>query len=228
LQNPWCSTRKELVVTAEVLNRAGPLKRLTEGFAQLPETVQIVPKHFVTMIDLRVDPGGAAAADVGGYLGVDLPATPSIWAETDTVRVIWLGPDEWLVTSPFQTPQALESGLRAAVEGRGAVVDVSAQRTTLWLAGKHARDVLSSGCSVDLHPRVFKRGSATQALLGLTSVVLIALDDIGTSYHILVRASFAQYLATWLLDAALEHSAADEVAADERSDIDLLPAEGHS
>jgi sarcosine oxidase subunit gamma len=214
-------------VTAEVLNRAGPLKRLTEGFAQLPETVQIVSKHFVTMIDVRVDSGGVAAADVGGYLGVDLPTTPSTWVETDTVRVIWLGPDEWLVTSPFQTPQALESGLRAAVDGRGAVVDVSAQRTTLWLAGKHARDVLSSGCSVDLHPRVFKRGAATQAPLGLTGVVLIALDDTGTSYHILVRASFAQYLASWLVDAAVEHSA-DEVAAGERSDPDLLPAEGHS
>jgi sarcosine oxidase, subunit gamma len=214
-------------VTAEVLNRAGPLKRLTEGFAQLPETVQIVPKHFVTMIDVRVDPAGVAAADVSGYLGVDLPTAPSTWVETDTVRVIWLGPDEWLVTSSLQTPQALESGLRAAVDGRGAVVDVSAHRTTLWLAGKHARDVLSSGCSVDLHPRVFKRGAAAQAPLGLTGVVLIALDDTGTSYHILVRASFAQYLASWLVDAAVEHSA-DEVAAVERSDPDLLPAEGHS
>jgi sarcosine oxidase, subunit gamma len=192
-------------VTAEVLRRIGPLEPLIESFAGLSKTVQIVPKHFVAMIDLRIDPAGAAAADVSRYLGVALPTTPSTWVETDTVRVIWLGPDEWLVTSPFQTPQALESGLRGAVDGRGAVVDVSAQRTTLWLAGEHARDVLAAGCSIDLHPRVFRRGAAAQTLLGLTSVVLIALDDTGTSYHILVRASFAQYLASWLLDAAVEH-----------------------
>jgi sarcosine oxidase, subunit gamma len=215
-------------VTADMLHRAGPLKWLTEGFASLPETVQIVPKHFVAMIDVRVDAESAAAADVSGYLGVDLPTTPSTWVETDTVRVIWLGPDEWLVTSAFQTPRALESGLRAAVDGRGAVVDVSAQRTTFWLAGKHARDVLSSGCAVDLHPRVFKRGSAVQALLGLTSVVLIALDDTGSSYHLLVRASFAQYLASWLLDAAVEYGTTEEVETGERSDMDLLAAEGHS
>jgi sarcosine oxidase, subunit gamma len=199
-------------VTAEMLRRTGPLERLTEGLASLPETVQIVPKHFVAMVDLRVDPASAAAADVGRHLGVALPTSPSTWVETDTVRVIWLGPDEWLVTSPFQTPQALESGLRDAVAGRGAVVDVSGQRTTLWLAGEHARDVLAAGCSVDLHPRVFGRGAATQALVGLTSVVLIALDDTGTSYHLLVRASFAQYLVGWLLDAAVEHSAGDGVA----------------
>jgi sarcosine oxidase, subunit gamma len=192
-------------VTAEVLRRIGPLEPSIESFAGLPKSVRIVPEHFVAMIDLRLDPSGAAAADVSRYLGVALPTTPSTWVETDTVRVIWLGPDEWLVTSPSRTPQALESGLRDAVDGRGAVVDVSAQRTTLWLAGEHARDVLAAGCSIDLHPRVFGRGAAAQTLLGLSSVVLIALDDSGTSYHVLVRASFAQYLASWLLDAAVEY-----------------------
>lgn len=192
-------------MTVEMLRRTGPLWQFTEIFAGLPETVQIAPQHFVAMVDLRLDPGSSAAADVGRHLGVDLPTTPSTWVETDTVRVIWLGPDEWLLTSPLRTPQALEAGLRDAVAGRGAVVDVSGQRTTLWLAGEHARDVLAAGCSVDLHPRVFGRGAATQALLGLASVVLIALDDTGTSYHILVRSSFAQYLASWLLDAAVEH-----------------------
>jgi sarcosine oxidase, subunit gamma len=200
-------------VTADtLLYRNGPLERMVHGLAGLTETVQIVPKHFVAMVDLRVEPGSDAAADVGRHLDVDLPTTPATWVETDTVRVIWLGPDEWLVTSPFQTPQGLESGLRDAVDGRGAVVDVSAQRATLWLTGKHARDLLSAGCSVDLHPRVFGRGSATQALIGLTSVVLVALDDSGTSYHLLVRASFAQYLVDWLLDAALEYGDSEEGA----------------
>jgi sarcosine oxidase subunit gamma len=210
------------------LYRNGPLTSMAEALAGLPATVQIVPKHFVAMVDLRVEPGSDAAADVGRHLGVDLPTTPSTWVETDTVRVVWLGPDEWLVISPFLTPQVLESGLSEVLDGRGAVVDVSGQRTTLWLSGEHARELLSGGCSVDLHPRVFGRGSATQALVGQTSVVLIALDEAGTSYHLLVRASFAQYLVSWLLDAAVEYSAADEVAQTERRDVDLLPAEGHS
>ncbi|MFF2109181.1 sarcosine oxidase subunit gamma, partial [Rhodococcus koreensis] len=32
-----------------------------------------------------------------------------------------------------------------------------------------------------------------------------ALDDTGTDYRILVRASFARYLADWLIDAAEEY-----------------------
>ena len=193
-------------MTADTLVRSNPLEQWTDALGGLPETVQVVPKPFIPMIDLRLDPAGPAAADVGRYLGVDLPTTPSTWVETDRVQVIWLGPDEWLVTSSFHTAPELEAGLRGAVSGRGAVVDVSGQRTTLWLSGENARDVLAAGCAVDLHPRVFQSGAAAQTLLGLTSVVLLALDDTGTSYHIHVRSSFAQYLAKFLLDAAIEHT----------------------
>ena len=193
-------------MTADTLARTNPLERWTDALDGLPETVQVVPKPFIPMIDLRLDPADPAAADVGRYLGVDLPTTPSTWVETDRVQVIWLGPDEWLVTSSFHTAQELEAGLGEAVRGRGAVIDVSGQRTTLELTGENARDVLAAGCAIDLHPRVFRSGAAAQTLLGLTSVVLLALDDTGTSYHIHVRSSFAQYLARWLVDAAVEYS----------------------
>jgi sarcosine oxidase, subunit gamma len=191
---------------ADTLTRTHPLHHRSEDLARLPEGVQVVTKPFTAMASLRVDPSSPAAADVARHLGVDLPTGPSTWVETDTARVIWLGPDEWLVTSPFRTPRELEAGLREAVAGHGAVVDVSGQRTTLWLTGEHVRDILAGGCSVDLHPRVFRRGAAAQTLLGLASVVLLALDDSATSYHVLVRSSFADYLASWLLDAAPEHS----------------------
>jgi sarcosine oxidase, subunit gamma len=193
-------------VTADTLARTNPLERWTEALGGMPETVQVVPKPFISMIDVRLDSAGSAAADLGSYLGVHLPTTPSTWVETDRVQVIWLGPDEWLVTSSFHTAQELEVGLREAVRGRGAVVDVSGQRTTLWLTGENARDVLAAGCAIDLHPRVFRSGAAAQTLLGLTSVMLLALDDTGTSYYIHVRSSFAQYLAKFLLDAAIEHT----------------------
>jgi sarcosine oxidase, subunit gamma len=86
----------------------------------------------------------------------------------------------------------------------GAAVDVSAQRTTLRLRGDRARDVLAKGCSLDLHPRVFATGTAAQTMLGQAAAVLIPLSDEGTDYRILVRSSFAGYLAEWLIDAAEE------------------------
>jgi sarcosine oxidase, subunit gamma len=190
-------------VTAESLARTAPMHGWSERFAALPDDVQIVVEPFVAMADLRLDP--AESESVAAHLGVALPTTPNTWVQGETTTVIWLGPDEWLVTSSFTSPEDLEAGLRAAVGGAGAVIDVSAQRTTLSLRGEHARDVLATGCSLDLHPRVFGTGSAAQTTVGLAGVVLLALDDTGTRFQLLVRSSFARYLATWLLDAASEY-----------------------
>ena len=54
-------------------------------------------------------------------------------------------------------------------------------------------------------PTGVRPGTAAQTMLGQAGVVLIALDDTGTDYRILVRASFARYLADWLIDAATEY-----------------------
>jgi sarcosine oxidase, subunit gamma len=200
-------------VTVEPLTRTPPLTAWGDDLGALPDGVQITPRPFVAMTDLRADPTGPAAAAVARYLGVALPTTPSTYAESETATAIWLGPDEWLVTSPFRTPEELETALREAVSGEGAefagsVVDVSAQRTTVRLRGEHVRDLLSGGCSVDMHPRAFGRGAAVQTLLGQAGVVLMALDDTATHYQVVVRSSFAGYLTAWLLDAATEYRTA--------------------
>ena len=197
-------------MTAEPLGlaRSAPLSAWGDELAALPDGVQITPMPFVAMADLRLDPAGPAAAAVAAYLGVYLPTTPSTYVDGETATATWLGPDEWLITSPFRTPEELETTLRESVGGDGSdatVVDVSAQRTTLRLRGEHVRDLLAGGCSLDLHPGVFGRGRAAQTLLGGAAVLLMAIDDTGTHYQILVRSSFARHLTNWLLDAATEY-----------------------
>jgi sarcosine oxidase, subunit gamma len=189
-------------VTADALTRTGPLDAWAERFAALPAGIRITAEPFVAMADVRLDPEVAH--------GLGLPTTPNTWVPRGDGQAIWLGPDEWLVTDSLRSPQELEAELRTAVGFGGAVVDVSAQRTTLRLRGEHVRDVLATGCAIDLHPRAFPAGSAAQTTLGLAGVVLLALDDGvdggATHYHVLVRSSFARYLAAWLLDAAVEFS----------------------
>jgi sarcosine oxidase subunit alpha len=115
----------------------------------------------------------------GGRPPVDAPA-------------LRLGPDWWLVVGSPEMPGG---------------VDVSAQRTTLELRGPRARDVLMTGCALDLYPMVFPVGASAQTLLAQAQVILHhAAPD---TYRILVRASFARYLADWLLDAMVEHGEED-------------------
>jgi len=190
---------------AETLTATSPLQGFSDRFAALPRTVKLCEEPFVAMVDLRADPDGRAASRASAILGLDLPTTPSTYVSDDGLTAIWMGPDEWLITAGTRSAAELETQLRAAVsEDGGAAIDVSAQRTTLRLSGPDARDVLAKGCSLDLHPTVFRKGTAVQTMLGLAGVVLIALDDAGTDYRILVRASFARYLADWLIDAGEE------------------------
>ncbi|MGY1692978.1 sarcosine oxidase subunit gamma [Geodermatophilus sp. SYSU D01105] len=186
---------------AELL-RTHPLEAWSSAFERLPDTVGIAAEPFVAMVDVRL---GTVGAEAAAALGVDLPTAPNTWVPTGTGRAVWLGPDEWLLTSTTESPEDLEARVRAAVRPLGgSATDVSAQRIGLRLTGARVRDVLAKGCSIDLHPRVFGRGSSAQTTLGQAGVVLLGLSDTGDDLVVLVRSSFAGYLADWLLDAALE------------------------
>lgn len=192
---------------ADTLLPTRPLQPWAERFAQLPDAVTIAEEPFITMVELRLDPSGPGSAPVAGLLDVELPTTPCTYANSVDTAVIWLGPDEWLVTGTSLTGPELEARLREAVGAHGGTaVDVSGQRTTLRLTGPHGRDVLGKGCALDLHPTAFGGGAAAQTTLGRTGVILLSVGDGGTDYRILVRSSFARYLADWLLDAAEEYT----------------------
>ena len=192
---------------AELL-RTHPLEAWSDAFQRLPGTVGITVEPYVAMVDVRL---GAVGPEVSATLGVELPADPNTWVPVDAGWVVWLGPDEWLLSSTTETPEDLETRVRDAVLPLGgSAADVSAQRIGLRLTGARVRDVLAKGCSIDLHPQVFGRGSSAQTTLGQAGVVLLGLSDAGDEYLVLVRSSFAGYLADWLLDAALEFGSTHE------------------
>jgi sarcosine oxidase subunit gamma len=155
---------------------------------------------------IRAAPGDEEAVRaVGTVLGVPLPLTPNTALEDGGRTLLWLGPDEWLLTLPFDEHRGLAAALEGALAGRhAAVVDVSAQRLVLELSGPHARDVLEKGCPLDLHPRVFGPGQCAQTLLARTALILEPIKPL-PRYRLFVRASFARYLVSWIVDAMAEY-----------------------
>ncbi|KAA0020028.1 sarcosine oxidase subunit gamma [Antrihabitans cavernicola] len=190
---------------ADLLTPTSPLQSFAAQFAALGPTTHVAEEPFAAMVVIRFDPSGPALDAVADVLAIAPPLQPSTCLHRDGVTVIWLGPDEWLVTSTSHDPVALEEQLREVLAPHdGSAVDVSGQRTTVRLSGPDAPRMLAGGCSIDLHPRAFGVNSAVQTTVGVVGVVLIALG--GDDFRILVRSSFARHFAAWLLDVAVEYS----------------------
>lgn len=165
--------------------------------------VQVREEQFLTMVGLRVPIGSPGRDRLAKVLGTELPARCGEVAIGHDVTVLWLSPDEYLVISQSVGGSTLVSYLRAgAAAGDSAVLDLSANRTTLRLEGPSARAVLEKGCPLDLHPRAFSPGTAVATSIGRVPVLLWKVED--ESYRILPRASYADFLGRWLIDAMAE------------------------
>jgi sarcosine oxidase subunit gamma len=185
---------------AHAANRLAAATRTSGGALRLAEL------PFLAQLDVRLDAKGAAADAIGLALGLQLPTEPNTVVHTAELTALWLGPDEWLLVGLPGTERDLETTIReAAGDEPVSVTDVSAQRTTLLVAGPRARDLLAHGCSLDLHPRAFGPGRCAQTTLGRTQVVLVSREESRAGFWVLVRSSFAGYLTDWILDAATEY-----------------------
>ena len=167
----------------------------------------------LAMVNLRVAPGSDAARRAADALGATLPGANAV-APASQGAVLWLGPDEFLVVAGDGAAPGVVALLTEALAGDpGSVVDVSAARAGVDVAGPQAGDLLAKGCSIDLHPRAFPPGRCAQTLLARANVVLWHLGEPSRDggYRVLTGASFAGYLADWLIDAAGEYGEAARV-----------------
>ncbi|WP_435281646.1 sarcosine oxidase subunit gamma [Streptomyces koelreuteriae] len=198
---------EQTIDAGPVALRSSPLAHLEDRMRAAAVTgargVTLMERPFLTMVNVRVDPGSETAVRIEKTLGTRLPGECGHTTASGPHTAVWLGPDEWLVISRTDGA-ALTAELREALGADpGSIVDVSANRTTLELRGPSARQVLEKGCPLDLHPRAFGPGRAVSTTVGPVAVLLRQLDD-APAYQLLPRSSFADHLARWLIDAMSE------------------------
>src|SRR5207245_3715826 len=101
------------------------------------------------LLNLRGKAGANAfGSAVAGVLGVTPAVEPNTAATSGDIGLLWLGPDEWLVTAPTEKGELVER-LEAALAGmHHSLIDVSHGRVALELDGPQARTVLAQGTSL--------------------------------------------------------------------------------
>jgi sarcosine oxidase subunit gamma len=142
----------------------------------------------------------AARAAAGRAFGVAFPEDACRANSAGERAALWLGPDEHLLLAPDGTQERIAAELEIALAGiPHSLVDVSQRQVAIPVAGANARDLLSSGCPLDLDPDVFPVGTCTRTLFGKAEVLLWRAS--AEEYHLEVGRSFAGYVLGCLREA---------------------------
>jgi sarcosine oxidase, subunit gamma len=158
------------------------------------------------MIDLRgftSDRKFMAAAKA--VLGVELPKEPRSSSSWGDSKVLWLSPDQWLITCPRGKAQEIADAL---VKELGSIhslaVNVSDMRTIIRLEGALAREVVMKGSTLDLTDGTYMPGTVRRMRFAEIAALLhIVGEDVIDVY---VFRSYAQYAWDFLVKAARKGS----------------------
>lgn len=165
---------------------------------------------FLGHLHLRGAPDDARfLSQVKAALGCALPLAPNTAVGGEAGDVLWLGPDEWwIVTAARERAKVLQS-LEKAVAGMFAsLIDQSSGHTVIRITGEGdgepARNLLRSGCTMDMHPEYFPPGQCAQTIFAKTNITLLPAEDEQNRWRcdLIVRRSFADYLWRWLEEGA--------------------------
>ncbi len=142
----------------------------------------------------------AAIEPAGAAFGVGLPRQACRFAAAGTRAALWLGPDEWILLAPGESPAPLVETIEAALTGLPhALVDVSSRSVGIELSGPRAAFVLNQGCPLDLALEAFPVGMCTRTVFAKAEIVLRrTATDV---FLIDVWRSFAPYIWQLLEEA---------------------------
>lgn len=157
------------------------------------------PARDIVQVMLRRGQDAGFAAAMRDTFGMD-PPEPGRAASSD-VTAIWIQPGQWLLTAARSGEGLLAARATAAFADLAAVADQSHGRTTIILSGAMAREVLSRGCRLDLHPRVFGPGRAANTPIAQIGCLIHQTDD-APSFELTVFSTLAEPFLHWLREAA--------------------------
>ena len=162
-------------------------------------------RRDLSMVQVEAAPGeaGEARARLRREFGLDLPQKPNTGIGGENFRMIWTGPERWLLVEPES--RDLETHVFGLLAGMDvAVVDLSHARAVFRLAGPAARRVLAKGAGLDFHEQAFGAGCAAQTVLFHVSVLLDCNGE-GPSFDIYAARGFSLDLWRSLCRAGAEY-----------------------
>lgn len=165
-----------------------------------------VPSSPLSFAERGREAGSSVTESLGRAFDVDWPLTPNTVAARDGCTVLWMAPGEWAITD-LAAASVAERAVAACGSTLYLLTDVTDGRIGFDIGGALSRELLAKGCSLDLHPRVFRPGACAQTLLAQVPVLLYrtpGASETENAFRLHADVSVAAHLRSWFKDAALE------------------------
>ena len=130
---------------------------------------------------------------------LNLPSTLKSSSNSDT-RILWLGPENWLVFSSKKNLMELEKS--QFDEKDFAITDISHSRSIIELEGNLVNEVLKKGCPLDIDS--FKEGDCANSVYNGITITIDFISDNPKKVRVLGLRSFGESLHHSITDACLE------------------------
>ena len=186
-----------------MLNRENTIQSLKNNkFIDLGETqfyIKIQELPFFKKINLRLDPNDKdCVSSFSKILGTMLPTKTNTYSKNEKIKVIWLGPDEWLIVSDDDVFIKLQNKIGNL---EASVTDVSENRTIIRIRGKKTYVLLSKFLVLDLEKNLSTDLSCAQTLFVKVPVLLVRnhYDEI-PEIDIFTNRSHANYIYNLIVD----------------------------
>ncbi len=165
--------------------------------------VRVSLEPFVAHVNVRGNPQSPEFTNAfAAIVGQNLPEPGRVTRGDHSVY--WLGPEEFLVESRRFEGRELVSAFSDAFTGsHAAATDLSGGQILLTVSGTATRSFLSKASTLDLHEAIFSVGECAQSTFAKASA-LYALRNDKPTFELVVRRSFADYAARWMLHAGQE------------------------
>ncbi len=172
------------------------------------QNIALVTIEDPGLIEVRGKPRDRALGKALRTLtGSPLPTTPWSSAGTETLRLLWRGPDRWWLLLPRAEAAGVADDLAATCGRKAAVADLTGAHAALRLVGSGAAEALARTCPLDL--RSVEPLQARGTTIAEISVTLLRESESVPAWLILVPRSFAEGLARELARAIRTTAALD-------------------
>lgn len=189
-QNNAISTASRVSAISSALSQQAP------GLRQVSLKDLSYRGKYILWGDLN---NSAFTAAILEHTGLKLPRQSGDVFENTTYRAIWANPKRWYLICEQDDEEALAKALADSGQVHMSVTDGQA---CFQLEGEASIDLLKKGCSLNFNLEHFPPGQCLQTRLAITKVFIHRHN--ASQFDIYVERSYAEYIWSWLVDAARE------------------------